>query len=77
MTEQEEMALRYLAANPHCIGKVQEALGPMSLWSANGLQQALEKAKAEERERIADQIDRMPFGDTAASFSIWIREGAV
>lgn len=27
-----------------------------------------------ERERLADQIDRMPFGDTAASFSIWIRE---
>jgi hypothetical protein len=26
-----------------------------------------------ERERLADQIDRMPFGDTAASFSIWIR----
>ena len=29
-----------------------------------------------ERERIANQIDRMPFGDTAASFAIWIREGA-
>ena len=27
-----------------------------------------------ERERLASQIDRMPFGDTAASFSIWIRE---
>ena len=26
-----------------------------------------------ERDRIADQIDRMPFGDTAASFSIWVR----
>ena len=76
MTEQEEMALRYLAANPHCVGKVQDELGPMSLWSANGLQQALEKAKAEERERIANQIDRMPFGDTAASFAVWIREGA-
>ena len=30
-------------------------------------------AKAE-RERLADQIDRMPFGDTAASFSIWVRD---
>jgi len=30
-------------------------------------------AKAE-RDRIADQIDRMPFGDTAASFSIWVRD---
>jgi len=27
-----------------------------------------------ERKRIADQIDRMPFGDTAASFSIWVRD---
>lgn len=33
-------------------------------------------ARRAERERIANQIDRMPFGDTAASFSIWIREGA-
>jgi hypothetical protein len=34
------------------------------------------EARRAERERIAAQIDRMPFGDTAASFSIWIREGA-
>ena len=27
-----------------------------------------------ERERLAGLIDQMPFGDTAASFSIWIRE---
>lgn len=31
---------------------------------------------AKERERIANQIDRMPFGDTAASFAVWIRAGA-
>ena len=31
---------------------------------------------AAERERIANQIDRMPFGDTAASFAVWIRAGA-
>jgi uncharacterized surface protein with fasciclin (FAS1) repeats len=105
MTEKEEMALRYLAANPHCIGKVQDELGPMSLWSANGLQQALEKAKSDERERIAAKIteyedlirdltealrvlpernavleevaaefDNMKvFGDTAASFAIFVR----
>lgn len=29
-----------------------------------------------EREQLASQIDRMPFGDTAASFSIWIRSQA-
>lgn len=33
-------------------------------------------ARRAERERIAKKIDAMPFGDTAASFSIWIREGA-
>lgn len=76
MTEQEEMALRRLAAAPHVIGKVQEELGPMSLWTVSGFNEAMEKAKAEERERIANQIDRMPFGDTAASFAVWIRAGA-
>ena len=36
----------------------------------------IERLLAAERERIANQIDRMPFGDTAASFAVWIREGA-
>lgn len=27
-------------------------------------------------EQLADQIDGMPFGDTAASFAVWIREQA-
>jgi len=31
----------------------------------------------DERHRIATKIDAMPFGDTGASFAIWIREGAV
>ena len=25
-------------------------------------------------DEIADKIDKMPFGDTAASFAVWIRE---
>ena len=33
-------------------------------------------ARRAERERIAKKIDAMPFGDTGASFAIWIREGA-
>ena len=36
----------------------------------------IEGTLAEERERIASQIDRMPFGDTAHSFAVWIRAGA-
>lgn len=27
-----------------------------------------------EREELADKIARMPFGDTAASFAVWVRE---
>jgi len=40
------------------------------------LEALAEHIRQAERERIANQIDRMPFGDTAASFAIWIREGA-
>ena len=35
-----------------------------------------EAIREQERQRIANQIDRMPFGDTAASFAVWIRAGA-
>lgn len=31
------------------------------------------KAKCKE---LADKIEQMPFGDTAASFAVWIREQA-
>jgi hypothetical protein len=44
--------------------------------SEDSLESFVELIKAKERERIANQIDRMPFGDTAASFAIWIRAGA-
>lgn len=29
--------------------------------------------RADERDRLAAAIDAMPFGDTAASFAVWIR----
>lgn len=56
-------------------GIVSEAYdaGFMNLFTAKLERFAALVAKAE-RERLASQIDRMPFGDTAASFSIWIRE---
>ena len=28
----------------------------------------------QERERIAQKIEKLPFGDTAASFSVYVRE---
>lgn len=60
------------------IRMAQEAHGPLTgtWWDmdvASLKRFAVLVAKAE-RERLASQIDRMPFGDTAASFSIWIRE---
>jgi hypothetical protein len=30
---------------------------------------------AAERKRLADKIEQFPFGDTAASFAVWIRNG--
>jgi len=53
MTEQEEMALRELAAKPHYIAKVQDVLGPLSLWSSQGLQDHVRKAVEAEREACA------------------------
>lgn len=41
-------------------------------------QSELDRAVARTRnatlDEIADKISRMPFGDTAASFAVWIRE---
>lgn len=54
MTHEEEMALRELAANPHYIAKVQDLLGPLSLWSSQGLQDHVRKAMEAEREACAD-----------------------
>ena len=35
------------------------------IWSTEAVKQ--------ERERLAQEIEKMPFGDTAASFAAWIR----
>lgn len=34
---------------------------------------AYEAGAAAERERIAKKIEKLPFGDTAQSFAIWVR----
>ena len=54
------------------IRMAQEA-GMTGEMSDNVLEFLRELLKAE-RARLADMIDRMPFGDTAASFSIWIKD---
>jgi hypothetical protein len=37
---------------------------------------AIRWAMNQEKERIAEACERLPFGDTAQSFAIWIREQA-
>ena len=63
MTEQEEMALRELAAKPHYIAKVQDVLGPLSLWSSQGLQDYVRKAVEAEREACAKLCDGWTHAD--------------
>jgi hypothetical protein len=59
MTHEEEMALRELAAKPHYISSVQELLGPLSLWSAQGMQDHVRKAVEAEREECAKYVDHI------------------
>jgi len=38
------------------------------------LRKMVELAVNDKLDEIAGKIDKMPFGDTAASFAVWIRE---
>jgi hypothetical protein len=58
MTREEEMALRELAANPHYISKVSALLGPLSLWSRDGLEREIAKAVEAEREACAQLCEQ-------------------
>lgn len=53
MNKEEEMALRELAAGRCAIQSVIDALGPMSLWSKDGLEKEILKAVIAEREACA------------------------
>jgi len=53
MNEQEEMALRELAAKPHYLPQVAAALGPLSLWSKAGIEAEIRRAVEAEREACA------------------------
>lgn len=59
----------------HEIISLAKAAGMTGEMSDNVLE-FLQNLLKSERDRLASQIDRMPFGDTAASFSIWIRSQA-
>jgi len=66
MTEQEEMALRELAAKPHTLPQVSAALGPLSLWSKAGIEAKIRRAVETEREECAKLCDDNYFSFVAA-----------
>jgi hypothetical protein len=59
MTKEEEMKLRELAAGRCTLPSVTEALGPLSLWSKDGLDREIRKAVEAERERLAKVFDEL------------------
>ena len=59
MTEQEEMALRELAAKPYYLPQVAAALGPLSLWSKAGIESEIRRAVEAEREACAKLCDEV------------------
>lgn len=48
-------------------------VAPVIMEKLNEFANLVEKRKCND---LANQIDKMPFGDTAASFAVWIREQA-
>jgi hypothetical protein len=57
MTQDEEMWLRELAAEQCVIPQVTARLGPMSLWSKDGLEAEIRRAVEAEREACAKVCD--------------------
>ena len=57
MTQDEEMWLRELAAERCVIPQVTARLGPMFLWSKDGLEAEIRRAVEAEREACAKIID--------------------
>ena len=61
----------------HMYGK-ESALCDSEIEELRQLERFAELVRADERnatlDEIATKIEKMPFGDTAASFAVWIRE---
>ena len=62
MTQDEEILLRELAGGRCTIQKVTAAIGPMSLWSKDGLEAEIRKAVEAEREACAKVADEYANG---------------
>jgi len=67
MTQDEEMWLRKLAAEQCVIPQVTAQLGPMSLWSKDGLEAEIRKAVEAEREACAKVCDVLAYHPEFAS----------
>jgi hypothetical protein len=76
VTQEEEMWLRELAAEQCIIPQVTARLGPMSLWSKDGLEAEIRRAVEAEREACAKIADEWAVGWPHPSQSIaeWIRK---
>ena len=62
MTQDEEMWLRELAAERCVIPQVTARLGPMSLWSKDGLETEIRRAVEAEREACAKEVENALYG---------------
>ena len=63
MTQDEEMWLRELAAERCVIPQITARLGPMSLWSKDGLEAEIRRAVEAEREACAEVCEDREWGN--------------
>ena len=68
MTQDEEMKLRELAAGRCTLPSVTEALGPLSLWSKDGLDREIRRAVEAEREKCAKLCEEMAVKDNLTNY---------
>ena len=76
MTQDEEMWLRELAAERCVIPQVTARLGPMSLWSKDGLEAEIRRAVEAEREACAKIADEWvaAYPHPSRTIAEWIRK---
>ena len=68
MNKEEEMKLRELAAGRCTLPSVTAALGPLSLWSKDGLDREIRKAVEAEREACAKLCEEMAVKDNLTNY---------
>jgi hypothetical protein len=56
-------------------GDAEESAKVFIDWLARSFAGRLEEERQAERDRLAKECAQLPFGDTAASFAVWIKNG--